>query len=207
VAKSTSSRVKRKIYGMGRGWAFSVIDFSTFGSRSAIDVTLHRLLKKETIRRVVRGVYDYPRHSKMLGGELSPDIDQVAQALARKFGWRVQPSGPAALNLLGLSTQVPSQMIYLSDGPSRSYTIGRQTLAFKQSPLKESSLKLRESGLIVQALKSLGPDRVTPNVISKIREWLDPDKRSLVLKDAQTVTGWVYDAIRRICGEEPEWNE
>jgi len=192
---------------MGRGWAFSVIDFSTFGSRSAIDVTLHRLLKKETIRRVVRGVYDYPRHSKMLGGELSPDIDQVAQALARKFGWRVQPSGPAALNLLGLSTQVPSQMIYLSDGPSRSYTIGRQTLAFKQSPLKESSLKLRESGLIVQALKSLGPDRVTPNVISKIREWLDPDKRSLVLKDAQTVTGWVYDAIRRICGEEPEWNE
>ncbi len=207
MAKSTSSRVKRKIYGMGRGWAFSVIDFSTFGSRSAIDVTLHRLLKKETIRRVVRGVYDYPRHSKMLGGELSPDIDQVAQALARKFGWRVQPSGPAALNLLGLSTQVPSQMIYLSDGPSRSYTIGRQTLAFKQSPLKESSLKLRESGLIVQALKSLGPDRVTPNVISKIREWLDPDKRSLVLKDAQTVTGWVYDAIRRICGEEPEWNE
>lgn len=207
MAQSTSSRVKRKIYGMGRGWAFSVIDFSTFGSRSAIDVTLHRLLKKETIRRVVRGVYDYPRYSKMLGGELSPDIDQIARALARKFGWRVQPSGPAALNLLGLSTQVPSQMIYLSDGPSRGYTIGRQTLAFKQSPLKESSLKLRESGLVVQALKSLGPDRVTPNVISKIREWLDPDKRSLVLKDARTVTGWVYDAIRRICDEEPEWNE
>ncbi len=207
MPKNTSSRVKRKIYGMGRGWAFSVIDFSTFGSRSAIDVTLHRLLKKETIRRVVRGIYDYPRHSRVLGGELSPDIDQVAQALARKFGWRVQPSGPAALNLLGLSTQVPSQMIYLSDGPSRSYTIGRQTLAFKQSPLKESSLKLRESGLIVQALKSLGPDRVTPNVISKIRQWLDPGKRSLVLKDARTVTGWVYDAIRRICDEEPEWNE
>ena len=207
MAQSTSSRVIRKIYGMGRGWAFSVIDFSTFGSRSAIDVTLHRLLKKETIRRVVRGVYDYPRYSKMLGGELSPDIDQIAQALARKFGWRVQPSGPAALNLLGLSTQVPSQMIYLSDGPSRGYTIGRQTLTFKQAPLKESSLKLRESGLIVQALKSLGPDRVTPNVISKIREWLDPDKRSLVLKDARTVTGWVYDAIRRICDEEPEWNE
>ena len=207
MAQSTSSRVKRKIYGMGRGWAFSVIDFSTFGSRSAIDVTLHRLLKKETIRRVVRGVYDYPRYSKMLGGELSPDIDQIARALARKFGWRVQPSGPAALNLLDLSTQVPSQMIYLSDGPSRGYTIGRQTLAFKQSPLKESSLKLRESGLVVQALKSLGPDRVTPNVISKIREWLDPDKRSLVLKDARTVTGWVYDAIRRICDEEPEWNE
>jgi len=206
MANSTSRRVTRKIYGMGRGWAFSVIDFSTFGSRSAIDVTLHRLLKKRTIRRVIRGIYDYPRQSKMLGGELSPDIDQVAQALARKFGWRIQPSGPVALNLLGLSTQVPSQMIYLSDGPSRSYGIGRQTLAFKQSPLKESNFKLRESALIVQALKSLGPERIPPDVVSRIRRQLDPEKRSLVLKDARTATGWVYEAIRRICSEESQWN-
>ena len=207
MANSTSSRVTRKIYGMSRGWAFSVIDFSTFGSRSAIDVTLHRLLKKETIRRVTRGIYDYPRQSKMLGGELSPDIDQVAQAIARKFGWRIQPSGPTALNLLGLSTQVPSQWMYLSDGPSRSYKIGSQTLAFKQSPLKESSLKLRESALIVQALKSLKAQRITEDVISKIRTWLNPEKRPLVLKDARTATGWVYEIIRKICSEESQWNE
>jgi len=206
MAKSTSSRVKRKIYGMGRGWAFSVIEFSAFGSRSAIDVTLHRLLKKGTIRRVTRGIYDYPRYSERLKTELSPDMDQVARAIARKFGWRIQASGSAALNLLGLSTQVPSRFLYLSDGPNRTYQIGRQTLAFKQSPLKESSLKLRESGLIVQALRSLGHERITPNVISTIREWLDLEKRSLVLKDSRTVTGWVYDAIRRICNQELEWN-
>lgn len=207
MPKSISSRVLSKIYGMGRGWAFSVIDFSTFGSRSAIDVTLHRLLNKGTIRRVVRGIYDYPCQSDMLGGELSPDIDQVARALARKFGWRVQPSGPAALNLLGLSTQVPSQWMYLSDGPNRTYTIGKQTLAFKQSPLKESSFKLRESAVIVQALKSLESQRITEDVISKIRGWLDPEKRSLVLKDARTATGWVYEVIRKICNEESQWNE
>ena len=206
MAKSTSSRVKRKIYGMGRGWAFSVIEFSAFGSRSAIDVTLHRLLKKGTIRRVTRGIYDYPRYSERLKTELSPDMDQVARAIARKFGWRIQASGSAALNLLGLSTQVPSRFLYLSDGPNRTYQIGRQTLAFKHSPLKESSLKLRESGLIVQALRSLGHERITPNVISTIREWLDLEKRSLVLKDSRTVTGWVYDAIRRICNQELEWN-
>jgi len=95
MAKSTSSRVKRKIYGMGRGWAFSVIEFSAFGSRSAIDVTLHRLLKKETIRRVTRGIYDYPRYSERLKTELSPDMDQVARAIARKSGWRTQASGSA----------------------------------------------------------------------------------------------------------------
>ena len=97
--------------------------------------------------------------------------------------------------------------MYLSDGPNRTYTIGRQTLSFKQSPLKESSLKLRESALIVQALKSLELQRISEDTISKIRKWLKPEKRSLVLKDARTVTGWVYDAIRRICDEEPEWNE
>ena len=202
MAKSTSSRVTRKIYGMRRGWVFSVIDFSTFGSRSAIDVTLHRLLKKGTIRRVTRGIYDYPRQSKTLGGELSSDIDQVAQAIARKFGWRIQPSGPTALNLLGLSTQVPSQWMYLSDGPARAYKVGRQTLTFKQSPLKESNFKLRESALIVQALKSLESQRITEDVISKIRKWLDPSRRTLVLKDARTATGWVYEIIRKICSED-----
>jgi len=202
VAKSTSSSVARKIYGMGRGWAFSVIDFSTFGSRSAIDVTLYRLLKKGTIRRVIRGIYDYPAYSKVLQTEMSPDIDQVARAIARKFGWRIQPSGPAALNLLGLSTQVPSRMVYLSDGPNRTYTIGKQTLAFKHSPLKESGFKLRESALIVQALKSLGPQRISPEVVTSIKRQLDPKLHTKVLKDTKTATGWVYGAVKKICGGE-----
>jgi hypothetical protein len=206
VPQTTISKVIRKIYGMGRGWAFSVIDFSTFGTRSAIDVTLHRLLKRGTIRRVTRGIYDYPRYSDRLETELSPDPDQVARAIARKYGWRIQPSGNAALNLLGLSTQVPSQFLYLSDGPNRTYQIGRQTLAFKQSPLKESSLKLRESGIIVQALRALGSERISPEIISKIRDWLEPKTRSLVLKDTRTVTGWVYDAVRKICDQEQPWN-
>ncbi len=206
MPKSISSRVLSKIYGMGRGCAFSVIDFSTFGSRSAIDVTLHRLLNKGTIRRVVRGIYDYPRQSDMLGGELSPEIDQVARALARKFGWRVQPSGPAALNLLGLSTQVPSQMMYLSDGPNRSYNIGTHTIAFKHTALKETKFKVRESTLIVQALKSLGPQRITPEVVTKIRRQLDPKLHARILKDTRTATGWVYEAIRSNCSEESQWN-
>ncbi len=69
------------------------------------------------IRRVIRGIYDYPKFSNLLGQQLSPDLDQVAAALARKFGWHIQVTGPSALNLLGLSTQVPGRIIYASDGP------------------------------------------------------------------------------------------
>ena len=183
------------------GWVFSQHDFTGLTRRSAIDLALHRLVRKGEIRRVVRGLYDYPRFSALLNQELSPNIDQTAQALARKFGWRIQPSGPTAQNLLGLSTQVPARIVYLSDGPDRSYRIGNTALVFEHTALKEAGFKRPESGLIVQALKSSGQDRVTPDIIAKIRRWLDPKLREKILADTKTATGWVYAAIQQICKE------
>lgn len=191
-----------RIRGRGRGWAFSPHDFARLGTRSSIDLALHRLHRKGVIRRVIRGIYDYPRSSELLGRELGPEPDQVAQALARKFGWRIQPSGVAAQNILGLSTQVPSKLVYLSDGPDRRYTVGKTTLEFKHTALKETGFKLRESSLIVHALKSLGPERITPEVLAKVRDWLAPELRLKVLSDTQTATGWIYAAIREICRED-----
>ena len=98
-----------RIYGNGRGWVFSQADFADLGPRPTIDSALHRRESEGVIRRVMRGIYDYPRHSRALHGPVSPDIDQVAHALARKFGWRIQPDGATAQNLLGLSTQVPAR--------------------------------------------------------------------------------------------------
>ena len=126
------------------------------------------------IRRVIRGIYDYPKFSNLLGQQLSPDLDQVAAALARKFGWHIQVTGPSALNLLGLSTQVPGRIIYASDGPDHAFAIGKQTLEFQHTPLKEAAFKLRESALIVQGLKSLGAEQITPAIICAIRDWLEP---------------------------------
>jgi hypothetical protein len=156
------------------------------------------------IRRVIRGIYDYPRSSELLGRQLGPNLDQVAQALARKFGWRIQPSGAAAQNILGISTQVPSKLVYLSDGPDRRYTIGKTAIEFKHTAPKETGFKLRQSSLIVHALKSLGQDRITPEVLAKIRKWLAPNLQSRVLSDTQTATGWIYAAIREICREGQE---
>lgn len=201
MAQSIENQIISKIYGSGRGWAFFEKDFARLGSSESIRLALHRLGKKGTIRRVLRGLYDYPGFSELLGQELSPDTHQVAGALSRKFGWRIYPSGPAALNLMGLSTQVPGRIVYLSNGPSRSYTVGSAALTFKNTALKETGFKLTESALIVQGLKSLGPGGITPQVIAHIRDWLDPELRSRVLKDTPTATGWVYNAIRKICEE------
>lgn len=204
MAQGTEQKLLSKIHGKGRGWAFSQKDFARLASRGAIDIALHRLLAKGAIRRIFRGIYDLPRYSNLLDSEVSPDIDQVAGALARKFGWRIQPSGPAAQNLLGLSTQVPAAYVYLSDGPDRSYDINGTTLTFKHTALKEAGFRRRESALIVQALKSLGSDRIKPRIVAKIRTWLDPTLREKILADTSTATGWVYSAIREICREDSD---
>jgi hypothetical protein len=190
-----------RIYGHGRGWVFFPNEFVDEFDRKQIDNALSDLAAEGKIRRICRGMYDYPKYSELLGKTLNPDFDQVAHAFARKFNWRIQPSGDAALNLLGLSTQVPGKYTYLSDGPNRTYTIGSYKLEFKKTALKEIGFKHRESGVIVQALKSLGKERVTPEILEKIRNELTPGIGAKILKDTKTVTGWVYECIKEICRE------
>ncbi|MDP1635015.1 MAG: DUF6088 family protein [Gallionellaceae bacterium] len=199
--QSFNKKAISRIYGRGRGWAFSSNDFVEDFSRSQIDYALSELCREGKIRRVCRGIYDYPKFSELLQQDLSPDFDQVAQAFARKFNWRIQPAGDAALNLLGLSTQVPGRLVYLSDGPNRQYDIGNHTLEFKKSALKDVGFKYRESGLIVQALKALGQERADDAVITALRKQLDETACKRVLKDTVTATGWVYETIKRVCGE------
>jgi hypothetical protein len=199
--KTVEDKLLSRIYGTGRGWAFSQADFSDLGTRAAVDKALQRLAAQGTVRRTVRGIYDYPKHSERLGRDLSPDLDQVARALARKFGWRIQATGPAALNLLGLSTQVPGRIAYLSDGPDRIYRVGGQELAFEHTVLKEAGFKYRESALLVQALKALGPDRISADMARKLRAFLDVGLRAKVLRDTRTASGWIRDTILRICRE------
>jgi hypothetical protein len=199
--QSLNNKAISRIYGRGRGWAFSPNDFVEDFGRDQIENALSGLCREGKIRRVYRGIYDYPKFSELLQQELSPDFDQVAQAFARKFNWRIQPSGDAALNLLGLSTQVPGRLVYLSDGPNRHYDIGNYTLEFKKSALKDVGFKYRESGLIVQALKVLGQERVDEAVITTLRKQLDETACKRVLKDTVTATGWVYETIKQVCGE------
>jgi len=196
---SYKQKVLSRIYGRGRGWAFSKSDFIKDIKADNIDKSLSDLLKEGKIRRIGRGMYDYPKYSELLGQDLGPDIDQVAHAYARKFNWRIQPSGDAALNILGLSTQVPGRYIYLSDGPSRSYQVANITLEFKKSALKEAGFNYAKSGLIVQAIKALGKERITQEIISDIRKVIDSKMYEKILNDTKTATTWIYEVIKQIC--------
>ncbi|MBU1657821.1 hypothetical protein KKG72_02075 [bacterium] len=187
------------ISGHGRGWAFSSSDLLAKFSRTQADNLLSELLKDGKIRRVSRGIYDYPKYSDFLEQNVSPDIDQVARAYARKFNWRIEILGDSALNMLGLSTQVVAKYIYLNDGANRTYDILGTTLEFKKSTLKDIGFKYKESSLIVQALKTLGKERITADVIKQIQKNIEPKMYEKILKDTQSSTTWIYETIKQIC--------
>ena len=188
------------IAGHGRGWAFSSVDLINKFDRQQIDNVLSDLSKDKKIRRVARGIYDYPKYSELLKKELSPDIEQVALAIARKFNWRIEVSGNSALNILNLSTQIQAKYIYLSDGPNRSYKLLNDVvIEFKKSTLKDIGFKYKESSLIVQALKELGKENITNETIEKIKDKIEPKMYEKILKDTQTTTVWIYEIIKKIC--------
>ncbi len=188
------------ISGHGRGWAFSSNDLMKKFDRQQIDNLLSDLVKEKKIRRVSRGIYDYPKYSELLKKELSPDIEQVARAIASKFNWRIEVSGDTALNILNLSTQIQAKYIYLSDGPNKSYKLFNDVvIEFKKSVLKDIGFRYKESSLIVQALKSLGKEHITDEIIEKIKEQIEPKMYEKILKDTQSTTVWVYEIIKQVC--------
>ena len=196
-------RVFYFISGHGRGWAFSSSDLMGKFTGQEADSNLSDLVKKNKIRRVARGIYDYPKYSKLLEKELSPDIEQVAFAYARKFNWQIEVSGDTALNILGLSTQVVGKYIYLSNGTNKKYTLDNgTTIEFRKSSLKNIGFKYKESSLIVQALKTLTKERVNESVIKAIREQIESKKFQKILHDTKSSTVWIYETIKEICKED-----
>ncbi len=199
--QSIENKILSRIYGNGRGFSFSSFDFIDEFKDNNIDKALSTLTKEGKIRRVARGMYDYPKYSSLLEQDLSPDIDAVAQAYARKFNWQIEISGESALNYLGLSTQVEGNYIYLSNGPSRKYQLGNTTLVFKHTALKNIGFKYKESSLIVQALKALGQSHIDDKVKKKLSDFLPLKLCDKILKDTQASNVWIYETIKEICKE------
>ena len=200
-------KVISRIYGHGRGWVFVPADFSDIANPATIRSALSRLVEKGNIRRIMRGVYDYPAESKLLNEISPPDPEKIAQAIARSHGWTILPDGNTSLNLLGLSTQVPSAWEYLSDGPYRSYEWFGNTMKFKHRTNKETTILSLKTALIVQALKALGRQNVDDNVIMTISQHLDGKERKRIQKEAMYVTDWVYEVIKRVCQLEIQNSE
>ena len=191
-------QIVARIEQLGLGKAFSAKDFLDIASRGTIDMALGSLTRRGKIRRIKRGLYDMPRMNAALGGELSPDIDEAAQAIARRQRWKIVPEGAWAANLLGLSTQVPAKIIYLTDGPNNEVLIGRRSIHFKHARPKAMAGLEGKFALVVQALRYLGKEGVSTREIQTLRTALSPAEKRRLVKDARFGVDWIYEVAKKI---------
>ena len=194
----TGKRILKRITDKGRSYVFTRKDFQDLAPTGSTGKILSRLVEAGLIRRLGRGLFDYPRINQALGGELSPDIEKVAQSVARKFGWTIMPEGALAANQLGLSQQVPAKIVYLSDGPSKKVQAGNSVIHFKHARPKELRAENYASGLVIQALRHLGKDNVERKVIDLLRKRLSSKERTNLLNDTRYGTDWIYQVAQRI---------
>jgi hypothetical protein len=193
-------QVLYRIRGMGRGSVVVPSDFLDLARRPMIDLALHRLAKKKAIRRLARGVYDFPKQHPVLG-PLSPSAETVAQALAGRDRTKLQPSGAYAANALGLSEQVPAKAVFLTDGPGRTVKIGSMTIQLRRTTPRNMAAAGRLSGLVIQALRQLGKDHVTPERIAHLKRTLPAEQRRELVKDLKLAPAWMHPIFRELAEE------
>ncbi len=195
--QTIDSRLKTRIYGHGRGAVFTPNDFLDLGGRDAVDKALSRLTARGVIRRLARGLYEYPREHPELG-TLSPDLEKVAKALAGKHRIRLQPAGAYAANLLGLSEQVPARIVFLTDGPSRTVKIGRQEIHLRRTTPRNMAAAGRLSGLLMQAFRSLGRQHITRQRLARLKLTLPEKERKQLIKDLPLAPTWMHPFFREL---------
>ncbi|MDK1389652.1 DUF6088 family protein [Sinorhizobium sp. 8-89] len=168
----------RRLRAGGRGGVFTPSDFLDIAGRAAVDQALSRLVKNGKLRRLARGLYDFPKVHPQLG-PLSPAPDDVAKALARETGSRVQIAGARAANALGLSTQVPAKSTYLTDGPSRRVVLGKRVVDLRHASPKHLIAPGSAAGTVVQALRHVGAVRARDVAQIAARRLSASDKKTL----------------------------
>lgn len=196
--------IRARILAAEDGAVFVAPDFADIADTATIRQGLKRLYQSGIIRRIIRGIYEKPKYSKLLDEYVAADPDAVAKALARCYHWTIAPCGNTALNLLGLSTQVTAVWSYISDGPYKTYEWNSTKLEFKHRTNKEITGLSYMTSLVIQALKTLGRTNVTPEIIQTLSEKLSEDEKQACLKEATESTDWVYETIRKMCGGETQ---
>ena len=173
-----------------KGIVIFVSDFSDYGSAESVKKALLRLNEKETIVRLAHGIYLYPKVDKELG-ILFPSTEDIAIAIARRDKVRIIPTGVQALNKLGLSTQVPMKVVYLTDGGTRNIKVGKRTISFRNTSPKNLFMKGEISSLVIQALKTIGNSKLDDSTLLKIQDILKKEKKENIINDAKLAPAWI----------------
>ncbi|MFP4473576.1 MAG: DUF6088 family protein [Candidatus Omnitrophota bacterium] len=197
MPQSIENKVLIRIRTKGFGSVFTPNHFLDLGNRTAIDQALGRLAKSGTIRRLARGLYDYPEKHPTLG-DLPPNYERIAQALAGRDSLKIQPSGAYAANLLGLTEQVPAKIVFLTDGPNRTVQINKQQIVLKRTTPKNMATAGRISGLVIQALRHLGQDHVDDHIIEALGNRLSSEDKQQLMKDLRFAPVWIGNIFRQL---------
>jgi hypothetical protein len=195
--QTIDQKILSRFYGRGRGHVGTQKDFADLGSRTLIDNALSRLVKNSKLKRIARGLYEYPRTHPILG-ELSPDLEKVAAAMSGREGIRLQPTGAYAANRLHLSEQVPMKVVFLSDGVSKTAKIGKQSIELRKAAPKRMQLAGKISGLVFEALREIGKEHLNEQHIRTLQQELPPEQKAKVLKDLREAPAWMHAHIREI---------
>jgi len=198
---TVSAQIENRIHERGPGWVFTPADFLDLGSPHTVGMALIRMVREGQVRRLARGLYDFPRKHEQLG-LLSPSVDMIAEAVARRDGVRLQPSEAAAANMLHLSDQVPMRAVYETDGPPRKIKVGMLTIQFRRRAPRKMATAGKTSGLVFAALRGLGKRHVTREQISHLRELLTPEDRQRLLQDLPQAPAWMHPFLRYIAEDK-----
>ena len=197
-------QIKNRINDFDSRKVFINNDFLDIAGNETVRRTLNQLVSENKITRVINGFYYNPRYSELIGEYEAVSIHELALAIARKYNWNIAPYNSTALNLLGLSTQVPTHYKYISSGRYKEYKIGDTILEFKKvNPGEIANMSLK-TATVIQAIKSLGKENMTNEVIQKIRENLTEKERTDLMNESKSVPAWIYEVIREISEGENE---
>lgn len=196
---SITHQVMERIESGSRDNVYIASDFFDLGEYNAVRQALLRLEKAGKIQKIMRGVYYYPRYSELIQEYETPSPNKVAEAIARKFNWTIAPCGDTALNMLGLSTQVPAKWSYISDGPYHQFQVGNVTLEFKHRNNREISGMSPITAMIIQALKAIGKGNLNEKQFEIIRRRLSDADKVAVLNETQQTSVWLNNTIKQIC--------
>jgi predicted transcriptional regulator of viral defense system len=190
MAESTENHILDKVKKAKRGSLYFTESFLSVGNAKAVSKALERLTKEGELQRVAHGIYVRPEIDPVVG-PVTPGIEAIAAAIAKRDKARIIPTGVYALNRLGLSTQVPLNVVYLTDGAARKVKIGKRTIAFKKATPKNVAAIGEISRMAIQALRTIGKEKVTPDEIEKIQQLLKKEKPTHLQHDIRLAPEWI----------------
>ena len=192
--QSIHSQLEDKILSLKKGTIVFVSDFAGFGTAENVKKVLLRLEKKQLLVRLAHGIYLYPKIDKELG-ILYPSTESIAEAIAKRDKIRIIPTGIYALQQLGISTQIPMNVIYLTDGAPRKIKVGKRTITFKKTVPKNLAIKNKILSNIVQGLKELGKENITDEVKQKINQALEKVPVEILKEEILNAPVWVRNEV------------